>query len=56
MFYFLNEDTFLYVSCIQKDGFDQKIGFRKCLKKNLIQKAFILLHNKILNSKIDLIY
>jgi hypothetical protein len=34
MFYFLNEDTFLYVSCIQKDGFDQKIGFRRCLKKN----------------------
>ena len=34
MFYFLNEDTFLYVSCIQKDGFDQKIGFKRCLKKN----------------------
>jgi len=52
----LNEDTFLNVSYIQKDGFDQKIGFRRCLKKNLIQKAFILLHNTIFNSIIHLIY
>jgi len=26
----LSEDTFLYVSYIQKDGFDLKIGFERC--------------------------
>ena len=56
MFYFLNEDTFLNVSYIQKDGFDLKIGFERCFLKKMIQKGFILLHNKILNSKINLIY
>jgi len=34
----LNEDTFLYVSSIQKDGFDQKIGFRRGFKKNWSKK------------------
>ena len=56
MFYFLNEDTFLYVSYLKKDGFDQKTGFSRCFLKKLTQKAFILLHNIILNSKIHLIY
>ena len=52
----MNEDTFLNVSYIQKDGFDLKIGFERCFLKKMIQKGFILLHNKILNSRIHLIY
>ena len=36
MFYFLNEDTFLYESYIQKDGFDLKIGFKRCYFQKLI--------------------
>ena len=39
----MNEDTFLYVSCIQKDGFDLKIGFKRCFKNKFTQKLAAIL-------------